>query len=201
MKDSVLSSPNIFNIYQFIIGANILKKRFINEMVKPFKGAKILDMGCGTGALLDFLPLEIEYIGYDINPSYINYASNKYKNRGKFHCEEIKNPEQLTSNYFDIALAGGVLHHLNDKEVNSFLKSIFYSLKPGGYLTTFDGVYTNDQSVIAKFFLSKDRGQFIRDCNGYLDLTKEIFNHVEPNIHSDLLLIPYTFLTMKCFKT
>ena len=71
---SLLSFPQIFNFYLLLIGFNTLRRKFVNEFIKPFPGATILDIGCGTASILDFLPDNVSYTGFDMNQRYISYA-------------------------------------------------------------------------------------------------------------------------------
>ena len=69
--------------------------------------------------------------------------------------------------YFDIVLALGVLHHLDDNEALTLFQIAHDAMKPGGRLVTIDGVWTDDQSHIVKYLLSRDRGRFVRSEAGY----------------------------------
>ena len=44
------------------------------EALRPFPGARLLDAGCGTGSLLDNLPPDVHYVGFDVNPAYLEAA-------------------------------------------------------------------------------------------------------------------------------
>ena len=197
---SVLSYSFIFDLFQWLIGDNNLKRRFIREFVMPSNNAKILDLGCGTGRILDFLPQDIKYMGYDANPEYISFASKRYKDRGLFYCQNGFNSSTVNTNVFDIVIAKAILHHINDGEAEKLFITAFNSLKPGGYLVTLDGAYIKDQSKIAKFIISKDRGKYIRKPEEYFNLAKSSFSKIEEFILHDAYRIPYTIFIMKCFK-
>ena len=58
---------------------------FNEAIVKKYvkkKNINILDVGCGPADILESLD-NINYYGYDINESYINFAKNKYKKKAK----------------------------------------------------------------------------------------------------------------------
>src|SRR3989338_3893906 len=196
---SLLSFPQIFNFYLLLIGFNNLRRKFVNEFIKPFPGATILDIGCGTASILDFLPDNVSYTGFDMNQRYISYASKKYL-KAVFSCEEIKESLNTIPNHFDIVLASGVLHHLNDHEVENLFEKSRSSLKDGGYLMTHDPTYVENQSPITRFIISMDRGVHIRTPEEYLSLAKKYFKKVETTVFHDILRIPNTILFMKCYK-
>jgi trans-aconitate methyltransferase len=50
---------------------------------------RVVDVGCGTGEILDFLPAGIHYHGFDLDPNYIAAAREKYSDRGRFECADI----------------------------------------------------------------------------------------------------------------
>ena len=75
-----------FNLLQNIVGAGRFRRVYVREFIRPAPGARILDIGCGTGAILDHLPREIEYEGYDLAQEYIEYAQRKYAERGRLFC-------------------------------------------------------------------------------------------------------------------
>lgn len=197
---SILTFPFVFNTYQYLIGANEFMKKYVNDYICPFPGAKILDVGCGTAPVLKYLPENIEYIGYDSNPLYIKNAEIKYKNRGVFYCQSTSEYSNIDLESFDIVLAGAILHHINDEEAKDLFKKASDLLKVGGYLVTYDGVYVNNQSRIARYILSKDRGMFVRTSEQYLDLAKSGFCKIDSFIINDMYKIPYTGLIMKCYK-
>ena len=197
---SILSFSFMFDLYQKLIGDDNLKMRFVREFVTPKPAARILDIGCGTGSILDFLPVEIEYIGYDLNWNYIQAASKKYKNRGKFNCQRVNDLPINDHNSFDIVLAKGILHHINDEESKRLFEVASCSLKPGGYLVTLDGAYIKNQSKIAKYIISKDRGKHVRTLEEYTNLANSCFSKVETFILHDAYRIPYTILIMKCYR-
>lgn len=99
------------------------RKLFVSKHIKAQKGDNILDIGCGPADVLDLLP-EVNYVGFDMNPLYIEYAKKKYAGRGKFSCERVSSKNIITTGYFDIILAYGILNHLNNEEFCNFLISL-----------------------------------------------------------------------------
>ena len=97
-------------------------------------------------------------------------------------------------------MAKGILHHINDEESKKLFEVASYSLKPGGYLVTLDGVYIKNQSKIAKYIISKDRGKNVRTPEEYTKLANSYFSKVETFILNDAYRIPYTIFIMKCYK-
>lgn len=157
----------------------------------------MLDIGCGTASILQFLP-DIKYTGFDMSRQYIDYAKKKYGDRGVFFCRKIGTEiinEFSTS--FDIVLAKGILHHLNDEEAIALFEVAKSVLKPGGRLITFDGCYREGQSRIARFILSQDRGRFVRTKEEHERLAKRVFSQVQLDIYDDLARIPYTHIIGK----
>ena len=63
----VLAIPAMFNAYQAAVGANHAKSVFVNEWIRPIQGDSLLDIGCGTGAIIPFLPTDTHVTGVDID--------------------------------------------------------------------------------------------------------------------------------------
>src|SRR5215217_1780021 len=80
--------------------------------LRPQEGARILDIGCGTAKILNHLP-RVEYIGFDPNPAYIEWARNTFGNRGTFHAGRFTAESIGLVGQVDVALVLAVLHHLS----------------------------------------------------------------------------------------
>jgi len=63
-----------------------------------------------------------------------------------------------------------------------------------------DGVFMEKQSPVAKWIISKDRGQNIRTQEGYLELAYQVFSNISTDIRHDMLRIPYTHFILECTK-
>ena len=110
------------------------------------------------------------------------------------------NTTLVERDYFDIVLALGVLHHLDDNEALTLFQIAHDAMKPGGRLVTIDGVWTDDQSHIVKYLLSRDRGRFVRSEAGYKELAAKVFSNIESSVRHDLLRIPYSLMILKCVR-
>lgn len=193
----------VYEGFQKLIGSAPARARFMNEFIRPFPGMKILDIGCGPGTILEYFPVDTDYVGYDNNPQYIKTAISIYGNRAKFFCADAGAGEgaDLVERDFDIVLASGLLHHLEDHEAAHLVKSAWTYLKPGGVFVTNDGAFTESQTRIARFIVSKDRGQNIRTPEKYVALLSGQFQNVEGSVINDLLRIPYTHFIMRATKS
>jgi cyclopropane fatty-acyl-phospholipid synthase-like methyltransferase len=171
----------------------------IREYIHPKAGDRILDVGCGPGNMLPYLPAS-HYLGVDANESYIEAARRRYGHRGQFICDFVSHQSVKDLGEFDIVLALGLVHHLSDSEALDLFRMGYTALRPGGRLITMDGCYTPDQSAAARYLLSRDRGRHIRTQTEYLKLAGEWFSEVHPTLRNDALRIPYTTLFMVCVR-
>lgn len=196
---AILSSAAVYTLFQRIMGAHPVRTRFVNEFVRPVAGMRVLDIGCGPADILEYLP-EVDYHGFDISDLYIDRARERFGQRGTFHCRELTSSDVEALPAFDIALAIGVLHHLDDATAIEALRLASRALKPGGRLLTMDPVLEPGQNPIARFLVRRDRGQNVRTRNGYTDLARAVFESptVEVRHKSG---IPYTHCVMECTRT
>lgn len=188
---SILSVTFVYDSYQKIVGGYKARRLFIQEHVNILPGQKMLDIGCGTGYILDFLP-DIEYFGYDLSLKYIKSAKKKYGHKAHFICAEVSKLNIKNPGTYDYVIASGVLHHLNDEECKLLFDTALIALKPNGKLITLDGCFIPNQNKISKLFLKLDRGNFVRTEKEYLELSKKSFKNVKSDINNNYFNIPYT---------
>ena len=196
---TILAFPRIYSLFTGIVGSNA-RTVYVKKYIRPKEGDKILDIGCGTADILAYLP-SVEYVGLDINEAYINYAKKRFGHKGIFLATKVdgKTINEFSLHDFDIVLATGLLHHLNDYEASRLFELANSALKPGGRLITLDGCYVKGQSWLARLILSKDRGKYVRTRDEYLSFASRFFKDIHVSIHHNLpRLIPYTHIIMEC---
>ncbi|MDX2469588.1 MAG: class I SAM-dependent methyltransferase [SAR324 cluster bacterium] len=106
--------------------------RLITENQIDLKGAKILDLACGSGHSSLLLKKEFEpslLVGFDLMPSQVELCKDK-KQDLSFVGDLLQLP--LKDNLFDAAFGFGLLHHCLDWKRAA--KEIHRTLKVGGYL-------------------------------------------------------------------
>ena len=134
----------------------------------------------------------------------IESIKKKYGNLGNFYNKvftekELNHLPKLFETHlpkFDYIFLFGFIHHLNDNDIISLLKILKHSLNKSGCICSIDGVFEPKQNPLARFLISKDRGQFIRTKEGYINLTKDIFSSIETEIIHSRKFFPYTYMTM-----
>ena len=196
---SVLSHAAIYSAFQYMMGAKEGWSLLVNNYIRPKNGDVILDIGCGPADILEHLP-NVEYWGFDISEEYINKAKKKYGSKGKFFSRmlSISDIEQMPK--FDLVIACGVLHHVDNKTACDLFNLAYIALKPGGRFVTVDPCFTSDQNPIAGFLISKDRGKHVRDSSGYESLALSTFAKVVVSVKHKIW-IPYTHCYMECTHT
>jgi len=195
-RRSILAFPAAYRLFSRLIGGDY-RSVFVNTYLRPRTGDRILDIGCGTGEILAHLP-PVSYLGLDISPRYIAAATVRFGDRATFRCIRAGEARVEESGSYDLVMADGVVHHLDDGEARALFRLARAALKPGGRLVTKDGCFEKGQPAVARFLLSRDRGRFVRDRAGYLALATEMFPHVEAVLRNDLLRLPYTHLILEC---
>ncbi|KAB8317103.1 methyltransferase domain-containing protein [Tolypothrix campylonemoides VB511288] len=197
---TILSVPWIYDASQALLGAHRSRRILAREHLRASAGQHVVDVGCGTGEILAYLPDGIDYHGFDLSPDYIAGARMRYGARGRFECADITQLARDAIPPCDLAIAIGLLHHLDDDGAASLLSHLAARLAPGGRLVTVDGVWEPGQSRVARALLARDRGQNIRDAEGYLGLVPSCFASRALVIRRDLLHVPYSHAIMECVR-
>ncbi|MBI2754625.1 MAG: class I SAM-dependent methyltransferase, partial [Betaproteobacteria bacterium] len=151
----------------------------------------------GTGDILEFLP-PVHYVGYDISQDYIDRARRLFGHRAEFHCRALADDLPVATDSFDVVIAHGLLHHLNDGDARTLFRLARRALRPGGRLVTYDGCFAHGQSAAAWLILSLDRGRHVREPASYEALARTEFEQVRSVVRHDLIRIPYTHIIMEC---
>jgi len=195
---SVLAVPQAYQLYWTLIGGAARSRILVQDYIRPTPGDRILEIGCGPGTIVPYLP-QSEYVGFDANSHYVEKASKRFP-QAKFVCETVSEYTLPQKSYFDIVLALGIVHHLNDRESVQLFRIAHEALRPGGKLVTLDGVWAGNQSRTERYLLAKDRGRFVRSEAKYVKLASEVFSQIKSNIRPRLLRIPYTHVILECVK-
>src|SRR6185437_2540759 len=125
--------PRIYDAFQDFIGANAFKRSALGVHIPSDRRLRILEVGCGPGRNLDYLPGNVDYTGCDLSPEYIEHARKTYGHRAQFYCMSVADLGKLNLEKFDIVVAMGVLHHLNDALVESLARQTLTVLKDDGF--------------------------------------------------------------------
>jgi SAM-dependent methyltransferase len=194
---SLLSLPFVYLLFRTLVRGDGCRI-YVSEYVRPVPGEKLLDIGCGPGDILEDLPA-VDYLGFDINPKYVQAAQKRFGRRGRFFSGDVGlTTIDQEAGSFDLVLATGVLHHLDDSHALSLFGLARKALKTGGRLVTYDGCFVAGQPKLARFVVSRDRGRYVRESAEYANLASRVFPEVRSFVRHDLLQIPYTHVILQC---
>jgi 2-polyprenyl-3-methyl-5-hydroxy-6-metoxy-1,4-benzoquinol methylase len=195
---SVLSRPSIYDFVQNLVGVVKQRRILIADHFELERGMRVLDVGCGTGELFAMLPAGLDYVGIDLSAQYIAQAQARYGAQARFVCANLNTLKGDEYGAFDRVIGTGILHHLDDGDVDSLMAAARRCLKPSGRWLTVDPTFVADQSRLARAVIKRDRGQNVRAPDAYGSLAKAHFGDVRAIIRHDLLRIPYTHCILDC---
>jgi SAM-dependent methyltransferase len=199
MLKSLLSFAAGYELFGRVLGGPQGRVKFVRDYVKPKSTDRVMDIGCGPGMMVPYLHGAM-YVGFDASPEYIEAARKHYGDRATFVCDRVSTATLDAPGSYDIVLACGVVHHLDDDEAKTLFEIAKAALKPGGRLCTFDGAYVQGQSRLARLMISRDRGQYVRRAEEYPRIARSVFPEVRMDLRGDFLRIPYTLAVMTCTK-
>lgn len=184
-----LSTPAVYDLYQRMVGAPQMISRFVRDYIRPTSGSRLLDVGCGTGAVVPYLPRDIDLLGIDISDRYIRAATERYGDRGVFRCADASDQSIELGAPFDVAFATGVLHHVPDTQARRLIDGALARLKPGGRFVAIDPTLVDGQGFLSRAIVKADRGEFVRSPEAMARLLTGLDPRFE--IVDDMLNIPF----------
>jgi SAM-dependent methyltransferase len=160
----------------FIFIRGILENDFkairgvIRRELRPGKGLRSLDLGCGPGAFADVF-LGDDYFGVDMNARYIDHARRTRK--GTFLVSDARKVD-LPDGRFDQILIFGLLHHLPDDYVRAVLAESTRLLAPGGRILAIEDIPAiSKMNLIGHLIHNVENGEHIRPPGEYRRLYGE----------------------------
>ena len=198
----LLANSRIYESFQNeLLGGKRARKWLADHFWKLKGRESVIDIGCGPGIVLDYLPRDINYCGIDISETYIRMARAKFSSRGTFFLGTARDllahdPSRLAS--ADLVLCNGLLHHLSDGEALEVLSLSRRLLKPSGRLFCIEAVFLANQTHLSRWFVARDRGRHVRSEHEWKLLIEQVFESYSTSILTGLLRIPYTHIVIEC---
>ena len=150
-----------------------------------------------TGAIMEYLPADTQYVGVDLSSDYIEHAKSLH-DRGTFICASVGDLDLVEAGAPTVVLAIGLLHHLDDEEVHKLFQDISRVMAEGSRLITSDACLLKRIHPLARLLIRMDRGQNVRTPDAYRLLAERTFADVEVSVRSDLLRVPYDHAILTC---
>lgn len=158
-----------------LLSSWLRKKRF--EAVRPYLKGKILDVGCGVGALSELVSPDL-YFGVDIDKESLQTARMKYP-QYRFENEYPKNIQ------FDTAVLIAIIEHIKTKHF--FLKHLVSMLAPKGRIV----MTTPHPSTEKIYSLGAKIGLFSSAANEQHDQLLDYENLQKIVAHTGLIISEY----------
>lgn len=196
----LLFFPGVYATFQNLVGNKSFRDKWVRDHVKPQPHQRILDIGCGTGDILEVLKAyqpQVQYVGVDISATYIETARTRFGNGGTFMCGYLDETMLQKLGMFDIVLMQGLLHHITDAEAIGFIRLLAGALREQGCILTADACFHAEQGFMDRWLVSKDRGMHVRTPEQYNSLLRPAFRLHKSAVAKRMLRIPYSFCMME----
>lgn len=171
----------------------------VKQILSQFDYKSLLDIACGPGTFLSFLPASKKTIGIDIAESQILYANEKYKTDNRyFKVDDVYNLS-FNNESFDIITSMEFLEHITVEDAEKLLLEVKRCLKPNGYfiMTTpnYNSFWPFLEVLVSKFSKVDYTDQHISKYNikKLRNLLLEANFEIE-FVRSYLLFSPFFFL-------
>jgi SAM-dependent methyltransferase len=192
----ILSSPRVYELWSRVVGGERGRSAVVRDHVRPEPGARVLDLGCGPGELVPYLG-PVRYVGVDVSEAYIARARDAFGDQADFR---VGDATRLAGDLrdFDVVLAFGVIHHLDDESAVRLLEGATGALRAGGRFVAVDPARIPEDGFAARLLVSWDRGDHVRAPAEYERLAESVFEEVRCEVRRDLLRLPYTHCVLEC---
>ena len=145
---------------------------FTADCLLKTAGAKILDLGCGTGLELEHyfrLNPSAKITGVDLTESMLNALKNKFPEKDLTLICGSYFDVPFDENTFDAAVSVESLHHFTKDEKIPLYTKLYKALKDGGYfiLTDYFALTDEDEQAFRKELLRLKKEQGIDDNEFY----------------------------------
>jgi SAM-dependent methyltransferase len=200
---SLLKHPRVYELAQHAV----VKRRhgyLLDYLSSHHEIRTVLDLGCGTGSVSEILVPRVSYVGIDYNQGYVDGARKRSSSRAKFLCTDLEYAHEALRaadlpTHYDLILLAGVLHHLQDDLALTLLRQAPSLLSDAGRVLSIDPTYTAAQNPIARFLVSRDRGPFVRNVDGYLHLYRSAGLVTHSQVLTNQLRVPYNHCLIEAF--
>lgn len=181
---------NIYSIRNMITGNGAvwlkLNTQDLENMVETtlsrlsldLQGSNVLDLGCGTGAMLSYLSKEKGTIPHGVDLSRLNlYQCRKKMANGHFSRQDIIKYLDETQTKFDLVILYGVIGCFTVDQQRKMIDKISNILNTGGVLWIGANIYTDSSYKFQTYPVP--RGFYEEICSSNKSLDLEEFSELE----------------------
>lgn len=142
-KRTIKNSLEGYNIYAPLYDSTLARldsfeKDELIKLIGNIKNKHVLDLGCGTGRIIQILKRRAgttgaagaHFTGVDISEEMLRIAKKHHPDVDIVHADMTDLP--LKDDTFDIVIAAFVIVHIKDKDLTKVFDEVARVLKPGG---------------------------------------------------------------------
>jgi SAM-dependent methyltransferase len=166
LYDKILGHPFVYDVLRPFVVGGVDMTAFFSRMEARASDV-VLDVGCGTGAALDYLPTVARYVGFDTDERALAAGQKRAKDRlepVEFHARELQRADVESLQPHVVSLAG-LLHHLDDDTCIKVLQMLRAS-QALRRVVTWDVTFLPGE-LVNNLLSILDRGQYPRHPGGY----------------------------------
>ena len=135
---------------------------------------RVLDVGCGPGTNSSLFA-DIDYMGVDLNPSYIELARQRHGER--FEVADVRTDPIPGAGTYDFVLVNSLLHHLDDEHVDSLLGGLGDLMSEDGHVHVIELELPAERGL-PRTLARADRGPYARSIPAWRSLLTRHFDEV-----------------------